>query len=200
VANSQHATGASNKPFRRTQFVYHARTDPIKGGKFVRTAIARSVALLFLCASTATAADLNGQWLAQVSMRGRDLTDFFFNFKVDGPKLTGTVVYAIADSLWKMEIVDGKVSGTDLSFAVLSKQRDTEQRWTFKGKLQDNEIEFSMQMPSSPAPAGPPPGGGAPAAPGAGAPPAATAGGSNPAPPAAGPGGMVTLDFVAKKH
>jgi len=94
--------------------------------------------------------------------------------------------------------VDGKVSGTDLSFAVLSKQRDTEQRWTFKGKLQDSEIEFSMQMPSSPAPAGPPPGS-APAAPGAGAPPAAT-GGSNPAPPAAGPGGMVTLDFVARKH
>jgi hypothetical protein len=175
--------------------------DPIKGGRLVRTAIARSVALLFLCASTATAADLNGQWLAQVSMRGRDLTDFFFNLKVDGPKLTGNVVYAIADSLWKMEIVDGKVSGTDLSFAVLSKQRDTEQRWTFKGKLQDNnEIAFTLEMPQTAAPSGPPPGSGAPAAPGAGAPPAPAAGGSNPAAPAAGPGGMVTLDFVAKKH
>jgi hypothetical protein len=165
----------------------------------VRAAIVRFVALLFLCASTATAADLNGQWLSQVSMRGRDLTDFFFNLKVDGPKLTGNVVYAIADSLWKMEIVDGKVNGDDISFAVLSKQRDTEQRWTFKGKLQGSEIAFTMEMPPMAAPA-PPPGSGAPgAAPGAGAPPAA-AGGSNPAPPAAGPGGMVTLNFVAKKH
>jgi hypothetical protein len=152
------------------------------------------MAVLFLCASAAGAPeDINGRWHAQVPWPGRNLTDFYFNFKVDGAKLTGNVTYAVGDSLARMEIIEGKVAGADLSFAVVATQRNVEQKWTFKGKAEGTAIPFTAEIPPMQPPAA-----GAPGAPGGapgGAPPAAA-----PAPPAGGaPATPTVLSFTAKR-
>jgi hypothetical protein len=155
------------------------------------------MAVLFLCASAAGAPeDINGKWHAQVPWPGRNLTDFYFVFKVDGAKLTGTVTYAVGDSLARMDIIEGKVSGADLSFAVISTQRNTEQKWTFKGKAEGTTIPFTAEMPPMPPMA--PPAAGAPGAPGAA--PAAAPPAAAPAPPAgAAPATPTVLSFTAKR-
>ncbi len=162
----------------------------------MRTAVAASMALLFVCAFAVAAGDINGKWHAQVPWPGRNLTDFYFNFKVDGAKLTGTVTYAVGDGLSRMDIIEGKVSGADLSFAVITTQRNTEMKWTFKGKAEGTTIPMTAEMPPMPPMA--PPAAGAPGAPGgapAGAPPAAA-----PAPPASSaPATPTVLSFTARR-
>jgi hypothetical protein len=169
----------------------------------VKTAIARSMALLVLCASTAAAADIGGQWHAQVP-RGGGLTDYYFMFKVDGPKLTGMVTWAQGDSLFRLEIMEGKVSGDALSFYLLNKQGATETKMTFTGKVEsDTAMAMTMERPAMMMPPGgaPPPGGAAPGAPGA-APAAARSGGAPAAPAggaAAAPGATQVVAFTADK-
>jgi hypothetical protein len=191
----------------------------------VRTRVLMSMALLFLCGFTVTAADISGKWHAQVPWPGRNLTDFYFAFKVDGGRLTGTVTYAVGDGLSRMEIIEGKVGADDVSFAVISTQRNTEVKWVFKGKVTGAVIPFTVEMPAAGAPGAPgagAPGGptaGTPGAAGRGTPGAPTAGtpgapaASTPSAPAAGtpgapaagtPGGPgggtpVVLEFTAKR-
>ena len=156
----------------------------------MKNAVATFMALLFVCAFAvaAPAPDINGQWHAQVG-RGGGLTDYYFVFKVDGPKLTGTVSYPQGDYAYRLEILEGKVSGADVSFAVLSKPMGpngapgVEARWTFKGTVQGNEIAFTLERPAPAPPAAAP--GTPPAAPAAGAP--------------AAPGGVTQVTFTATR-
>ena len=163
----------------------------------MKTALSAAMAVLLLCASAAGAPeDINGRWHAQVPWPGRNLTDFYFNFKVDGAKLTGTVTYAVGDSLARMEIIEGKVAGADLSFAVITKQRDVEMKWTFKGKAEGAAIPMPAEMPPMPPMA--PPAAGAPGAPGGA--PAGAPGAGAPAPPAGGaPATPSVLSFTARR-
>jgi hypothetical protein len=184
----------------------------------VRTRVLTSVAaLLLLCASAAAAADISGKWHAQIPWPGRNLTDFYFALNVDGAKLTGTVTYAVGDGLSRMEIIEGKAGGDDVSFAVVVTQRNTQAKWIFKGKLTGEVMPFTVEMPAAAppaAPGGPAPAGGAPAAPAGSAPaapagsaPAVPAGGAPVAPAAGAPGAPgapaggapVVLAFTAKR-
>jgi hypothetical protein len=167
----------------------------------VRTRVLTSVALLLLCASAATAADISGKWHAQIPWPGRNLTDFYFALKVDGANLTGTVTYAVGDGLSRMDIIEGKAGNDDVSFAVVVTQRNTQAKWIFKGRLTGEVMPFTVEMPAAAAPGAP--GGPAPAAPGGAAP--AAPGGAAPAAPAAGApgapagGAPVVLAFTAKR-
>lgn len=162
----------------------------------MRTAVATSTLVLLLCAfsAAAPAPDASGKWHAQVPWPGTLLTDFYFNFRIDGQKLTGTVTYAIGDGLNRMEIVDGTIGGSDLSFAMITKMRDADARWTFKGRFQGGEIAFTAEAPPfapprpAAAPGGPAPAAGAPAAP---APAAA---------PPASPAKPSLMEFVARRQ
>ena len=94
----------------------------------MRTALVTFMAVLLLCGAAAAApapaaapaSDISGQWHGQVA-RGGGLTDYYFRFKVDGPKLTGAVDYPQGDYAYRMDIIDGKISGSDISFAVLNR-------------------------------------------------------------------------------
>ena len=149
----------------------------------MRTAVATSMALLLVCASTAAAADVSGKWHAQVPWPGRNLTDFYFAFKVDGAKLTGTATYPLGDSAYHVEIMEGKVGGDDVSFVIVTKRGDTEARLICKGKVVGNVINFTLETPQA-SPAGGPP-------------PAGQAGGAPPAGQAAAP--PVVVEFTAKR-
>jgi hypothetical protein len=103
-------------------------------------------ALAALLAMTAAAADVNGKWEADVFNRlgGSQMTTF--NLKMDGTKVTGTVGITGGLRGAPKEIVEGKVNGGDITFAVIDKLRDLELKTVYKGKVDGNEIRFEAQM------------------------------------------------------
>jgi hypothetical protein len=107
----------------------------------VRTVVLTSVALLLLVALTAAAADISGKWVAQVPGRQGAMQEQTFTFKVAGDALTGTISSQRGDQ----EISEGKVSGNDVSFAVVRKMQDMEMKSTYKGTIAGTEIKFTME-------------------------------------------------------
>jgi hypothetical protein len=100
------------------------------------------LSLLALFAVTAVAADINGKWVAQVPGRDGTPREQSFTFKVSGATVTGTISSQRGDQ----EISEGKISGDDLSFAVIRKFNEMEMRSNYKGKVSGNEIKFIMEM------------------------------------------------------
>jgi len=108
----------------------------------VKTVVLSITALLLICAFTAAAADLNGKWTAQVPGRQGNTQEMTFTFKVEGAKLTGTVGSQRGDQ----EIVEGKVSGDDISFMTVMKFNEMEMKQIYKGTAAGSEIKFSRTM------------------------------------------------------
>jgi hypothetical protein len=100
------------------------------------------LSLLALFAVTAVAADINGKWVAQIPGRDGTPREQSFTFKVSGATVTGTISSQRGDQ----EISEGKISGDDLSFAVIRKFNEMEMRSNYKGKVSGNEIKFIMEM------------------------------------------------------
>jgi hypothetical protein len=97
-------------------------------------------------ASARTAADNgSGKWVADVLTRigGSQLTTF--NLKVEGARLTGTV----ATPAGERPISEGKVSGSDISFVVVTNLRGATLKTVYKGKVGDGELQFATQQLSS---------------------------------------------------
>jgi hypothetical protein len=61
------------------------------------------------------AGDIDGKWTAEIEGRDGEKRTQTFNLTTDGDKLTGTVVSPRGER----EIVEGKVTGSDISFAVV---------------------------------------------------------------------------------
>jgi hypothetical protein len=128
-------------------------------------------ATLLVLLASAWAADVTGKWVAETQgMQGPSQTTFVF--KVDGTTLTGTVTTSRGDS----EISEGKVSGDEISFAIVRKRQDGgESKTIWKGKVSGDEIKFTREFqggmmggPGGPGAGGPP--GGGQGGPGAGGP------------------------------
>lgn len=95
-----------------------------------------SLALLGLLA-----ADISGQWQAQVPGRDGNLMDTTFRFKVSGEALTGSI-----ENQWgEREISTGKVSGDDVSFTVNIDAGGNQMTFLYKGKVAGNEIKFTRE-------------------------------------------------------
>ena len=71
--------------------------------------------ILAFTAASAFAADVTGTWTGKMAGPNGDGFQITFTFKVDGPKLTGTITGPQGDP---MEISDGKVDGDKLSFNI----------------------------------------------------------------------------------
>ncbi|MBN1568608.1 MAG: hypothetical protein JXA73_12240 [Acidobacteria bacterium] len=116
-------------------------------------------------AAACSAADINGKWMAQVSnpMMGGN-SERVFNFQVSGENLTGTiedwqVTLATFQETGKaamtgtlktrrgdpQQISEGKVSGDEISFAVVAQMFGMETKTQYKGKVIGNEIKFTAE-------------------------------------------------------
>jgi len=115
----------------------------------VKIAVFASMALLLLCGSTVAAADISGKWFAQVPL-GHLLLEPTFTFKVDGAKLTGTMAYPLGDSVYRLDITEGKVDGDNVSFVIVNKEPKRETTSTYKGKVAGDKIEFTMELQGGP--------------------------------------------------
>jgi hypothetical protein len=99
-------------------------------------------ALLALCAVTALAADISGNWKATAEGPQGQM-ERTFTFKVDGNKVTGESTSAM---MGKSPISEGKIEGDTISFVLTGKFGDQEVKLNYKGKISGNEIKFTSEM------------------------------------------------------
>lgn len=89
--------------------------------------------------TVAWAADVSGKWTAEIPGRQGATQTTTITLKADGAKLTGTVSGRQGDT----EISDGKVSGDDISFAVVREFNGNTIKMVYKGKVAGDEIKFT---------------------------------------------------------
>ena len=101
-----------------------------------------------LGAWTALAADISGQWTADVPGREGQTQAYTFTFKVDGAKLTGTIATPRGES----PISDGKIEGNQLSFTQTLEFGGNQMKFLYKGTVSGNEIKMSRQREGADTP------------------------------------------------
>ena len=111
-----------------------------------------------LFAVAAVAAEVSGKWVAEITGPSGSMSERIFTFKVSASKLTGTVINqsvdincAVPSETLKtqmgtpQEISEGKVSGNDISFTIISQMIGSEIRTVYRGKISGNEIKFTAE-------------------------------------------------------
>jgi len=102
--------------------------------------------ILLVLASAALAADITGDWSGTMAMGDNQVT-LTYNFKQDGNKLTGTVTTPHGDPL---PLVDGKVDGDKVSFAVNVDMNGSIAKFVSSGTIQGEEIAITTKVESGP--------------------------------------------------
>ncbi len=104
--------------------------------------------VLFVClflvglgAVAAWAADVSGQWVAEVPGRQGQTQTMTFTFKVEGEKLTGTITTPRGET----PISDGKIQGDEISFAQVLEFGGNQMKFLYKGKVVGDEIRFTRE-------------------------------------------------------
>ena len=105
-----------------------------------KRAVFLSVCFVFAALSLAWAADVNGEWVAQVPGQGGQTRETTFNFKVEDGKLTGTVSGRQGDT----PIADGKIDGDNISFSRTINAQGNTIKINYKGKVSGDEIKFTV--------------------------------------------------------
>jgi hypothetical protein len=101
--------------------------------------------LLALLLLFAVAADVTGTWKGTADTPNGPVERTFI-FKVDGNTLTGETS---SEMLGKSTITDGKIDGDNLSFTITAKYQDNEMKLNYKGKVNGNEIKFTVEIPGT---------------------------------------------------
>lgn len=104
-----------------------------------RRNILSSAVILLVLASTALAADITGAWSGNLTMGDNQFT-LTYNFKQDGAKLTGTVMAPQGDPI---PLLDGKVDGDKVSFAVKVEMNGAPAKFITSGTIKGEEITIT---------------------------------------------------------
>jgi hypothetical protein len=96
-------------------------------------------AVMLLIFAGAALADITGAWSGNLTMGDNQLT-LTYNFKQDGAKLTGTVITPQGDPI---PLVDGKVDGDKVSFAVKVDMNGTPAKFLSSGTIKGEEITIT---------------------------------------------------------
>jgi hypothetical protein len=91
------------------------------------------------------ALDLSGEWKAEFETQV-GVQKYTFTFKVEGDKLTGKAAFERMEQKGEVELLEGKVSGDDISFVEKLSFDGNEIRIEYKGKLKGDEISFTRQV------------------------------------------------------
>jgi hypothetical protein len=98
-----------------------------------------AAAILFVMA--ASAADVAGKWVGQMPTRDGQTRETTFDFKASGDKLTGTM----SGPQGAVEVMDGKVSGDDISFKVSFDAGGNTIVILFNGTVSADQIKFTRK-------------------------------------------------------
>jgi hypothetical protein len=107
--------------------------------------------LLGLLAITVVAADITGEWVAQVPGRQGNTMETTFKLKASGDALTGSVVTQRGEA----PISDGKISGDEISFNQKVEFNGNEMTFKYKGKVSGDEIKFTREREGGQGKGGP---------------------------------------------
>jgi len=106
----------------------------------MRTHPTMAVACLILFPLLSYAADISGQWKGEY--RGdHGPAEILFQFQQSGEQLTGKA--------GEVAIQEGKVTGDDVSFAVVGKVGKREVKITYTGKLNNEVLELQVGFPGA---------------------------------------------------
>ena len=123
------------------------------------------VLAVLIFAVAASAADINGKWVAQVTSPSGSKTERVFIFQASGDKVTGTIAnIQVAQATFEEKgkpamvgtlktqntdpqaISDGKITGDNLSFTIVSQSFMGEMKTEYKGKVAGDEIKFTVEQ------------------------------------------------------
>jgi hypothetical protein len=123
------------------------------------------VLAVLIFAVAASAADINGKWVAQVTSPSGSKTERVFIFQASGDKVTGTIAnIQVAQATFEEKgkpamvgtlktqnadpqaISDGKITGDNISFAIVSQSFMGEMKTEYKGKVAGDEIKFTVEQ------------------------------------------------------
>src|SRR5262245_56788026 len=94
----------------------------------------------------ALAADVTGKLTTEFSTRVRGAQKYTFEFKVNGEKLTGKAHFERLREKGEADLLEGKISGDEISFIENLDAGGNTLRITYKGKIAGDEIKFSRQV------------------------------------------------------
>lgn len=100
------------------------------------------IALMAVFALTMSAADIDGKWKAEYTTPDGQTRTSTFDLKADGDKLTGTV----SSPRGETSITDGKISGDEVSFAVVRNMGGNEVKVLYKGKVSGNDLKLTVSF------------------------------------------------------
>jgi hypothetical protein len=95
------------------------------------------VLMILVFAGSAFAADVAGKWTSFFEGQNGKM-EIVYDFKVDGDKITGSVMGPHGE----MAITEGKVTGDEITFTVTAEQFKA----VHKGTVSGNEMKLSVQM------------------------------------------------------
>jgi len=98
-----------------------------------------TVAILLV--TVASAADVDGKWVGPMPTRDGQTRETTFDLKAAGAKLTGTMSTAQGVT----DILDGKISGGDISFKVSFEAGGNTIVVMFTGKVSGDQIKFTRK-------------------------------------------------------
>ena len=104
----------------------------------MKQSIMATVAALALFATGLFAADVSGKWTGQTQGRDGQPRTVTFDLKAEGEQLTGTV----SSPMGERQIVDGKVSGEDITFAVEVEFNGEKRKIVYTGKIAGDELKL----------------------------------------------------------
>lgn len=92
---------------------------------------------------TAFAADVTGNWKAEMKTRNGDTREVTFKLKQDGGALSGTMTGAQGR---EMEISNGKVDGDNVSFDTKMNTPNGEMMMHYTGTISGDELKLKREM------------------------------------------------------
>ena len=103
------------------------------------------VMVLILSVSIAFGADIDGKWVGKYdSGMGGDPMDMEYTFKADGSKLTGTTIGGGDGE--QIQITNGKIDGSKLSFTVTVDMMGMEMVFDYTGELKGDTLNLKFEM------------------------------------------------------
>lgn len=118
--------------------------------------VATALSVLCLMGVMVVAADVTGTWVAEMTGGKGGPMETTFNLKADGSTLTGTNVGPMGS---ENEIIEGKVDGNNVSFAVKIDMMGNEMKINYKGEVVGDEMRLTMEFEGGPGGPGGGPGG-----------------------------------------
>ena len=101
-----------------------------------------SVAMMLAVAAIALAADINGKWKGEMDGPDGSKITNTFTFKVDGEKVTGSVLSSRSGT--EAPIEDGTLKGDALAFTVTRSVEGTTIKLRYTGKVKADEIPMTV--------------------------------------------------------